>query len=145
VPPGGPELELRVAAGAHLQEAVLAAVVKVDAGDGLRVAAIEALGEPQNRRQRLDGPAPLARQVREAFVLRLRRGAAMIAGDQCDGLDFVRIEPAQIAVPDQVVRVLVVALVADMDADVVEKRRIFEPLALAIGQAMDRPRFIEER
>ena len=51
-----------------------------------------------------------------------------------------RLEAAQIAVLDQVVRVLVVTLVADVHADVVEQRRVFEPLALAIGQAVDAAR-----
>ena len=32
-----------------------------------------------------------------------------------------------------------------MDADVVKDRRVLEPLALAVGQAMNRPRLIEER
>ena len=39
----------------------------------------------------------------------------------------------------------VMPLVADMDADVVKDRRVLEPLALAVGQAMNRPRLIEER
>ena len=38
-----------------------------------------------------------------------------------------------------------VALVADVDADVVQERRILEPLALAIGQAVDAARLVEQR
>ena len=62
----------------------------------------------------------------------------MVAGDERDRFDFVRLEAAEIAVLDQVVRVLVVPLVADVHADVVEDRRVLEPFALAIGQAVDR-------
>ena len=40
---------------------------------------------------------------------------------------------------------LVVALVADVDADVVQQRRVFQPLALAIGQAVDGARLVEQR
>jgi len=36
------------------------------------------------------------------------------------------------------------ALVADVHADVVENRRVLEPLALAIGHPMDRARLVEE-
>ena len=47
---GGPEFQLRIAGGAQLQQVVVAAVVDLEAGNTLRVAAIEALGEPQHRR-----------------------------------------------------------------------------------------------
>jgi hypothetical protein len=35
--------------------------------------------------------------------------------------------------------------VADMDADVVQDRRVFEPFPFAIGQAVNRARLVEER
>ena len=60
MPPGRPELELRVAARSDLQQTVLAMIVQVEAGDGLRVAAIEALGQPENGRERPHDEAPLA-------------------------------------------------------------------------------------
>ena len=69
----------------------------------------------------------------------------MVAGDERDDLDLVGLEAAQIAVLDQVVRVLVVPLVADVDADVVQERRVLQPLALAIGQAVHAARLIEQR
>ena len=84
-------------------------------------------------------------QVAEAVVLPLRRRLAVIARDERDRLDLVRLEAAQIAVLDQVVRVLVVALVADVDADVVQERGVLEPFALAVGQAVDGARLIEQR
>src|SRR2546425_4259058 len=47
VPARRPELELRVARRPDLQQPIIAAIVKVEGGDGLRVAAIEALGQPE--------------------------------------------------------------------------------------------------
>src|SRR3954471_21978273 len=52
VPRGGPELQLRVAGRAQLQQIVVAAVVELEPVDRLRVAAVEAFGQPQNRGQR---------------------------------------------------------------------------------------------
>ena len=49
---GGPELQLRVARCSKLDEIFIAAIVHLDARDGLRVAAIERFGETQNRRKR---------------------------------------------------------------------------------------------
>ena len=75
----------------------------------------------------------------------LRRGLAMVAGDERDDLDLLGIEAAQTAVLDQVVRVLVVALVADVRADVVQERAELEPLALARAEAVRVARRVEER
>src|SRR5258705_3090228 len=47
-----PELQLRVTRRAQLQQVVVAAIVELQAGDGLRVAAIQTLREPQNRGKR---------------------------------------------------------------------------------------------
>jgi hypothetical protein len=44
-----PQFELGVAAGPNLQQVVVAAIVELDAADALRVAAVEALGEAENR------------------------------------------------------------------------------------------------
>src|SRR5437588_4230498 len=49
-----PDLELGVSARSQLQKNVVAAIVEVDAGDRLRVASIEALGEPEDRGKRAD-------------------------------------------------------------------------------------------
>jgi hypothetical protein len=68
----------------------------------------------------------------------------MVARHERDRLDFVRLESAQIAVLDEVVGVFVVALVTDVDADVVENRGVLQPVALAIGQAVNGARLIEQ-
>jgi hypothetical protein len=47
----------------------------------------------------------------------------MIAGDESDRFDFVRLEAAEVAVLHEIVGVLVVPLIADEHADVVEDGR----------------------
>src|SRR5262245_47918142 len=65
---GCPQFELRVARRPQLQEIVVAAIVQLDARDRLRVAAIEAFRQPQNRRERPDDDPRPSRQVAVCFV-----------------------------------------------------------------------------
>ena len=113
--------------------------------DRLRVAAIQVLGQAQNGPQRADDPPLLPSELAEAGVFALRRRLPVIPRHERDHVDLLRFEPAQIAVANQVVRVLMVILVADVDADVVQHRRVLEPFALAIGQAVDAAGLIEQR
>ena len=106
--------------------------------------AIEVLREPETRGEGPDRPSLSASEDGEAVMSPFRGCAAMVAGDERDGLDLVRLEAAKIAVLDQVVGVFVVPLVADVDADVVQQRRVFEPLPLAIGQSMRAARLFEQ-
>jgi hypothetical protein len=118
--------------------------VELEAGDGLRVTPIEALRQPQNRRQRAHGAPGATGQLREAIVLALRRRLTMIARDEGDRLDLVGFEAAEVAVLHEVIRVFVMALVADVDADVVEDRGVLEPFPLAVGQAVNRAGLVEQ-
>ena len=117
---GRPQLELGVARGSHLQQPVVAAVVQREGGDRLRVAAVEAFSEPENRGEHANRLAALPGEMAVAVVTALWRRAPMVPRQQGDDLDLLGIEAAEIAVLDQVVGVLVVTLVADMDADVVQ-------------------------
>src|SRR5581483_7006418 len=141
---GGPELELGVAGGPDLEQAVLAAVVELHGADGLLVAAVEALREPQNGCKRSNARAALAAKVAEGVVAPLRCGLTVVSRDERDRVDLLRLEAAQIAVANQVLRVFVVALVADVHADVVQDRGVLERLALTIGQPVNRARLIEQ-
>src|SRR2546426_566670 len=69
--------------------------------------------------------------MRKGFPMRRSKGAAWR-------------EAAQIAVLDEVVGVLVMPLVADREADVVQQRRVLEPLPFAIGERMHAARLIED-
>jgi hypothetical protein len=108
------------------------------------VTAVETFGQAQDRRQRANGPPALAAELAVAFVAVLWRGLAMIPGNQRNGFDLVWIEAAEIAVPDEVVRMLVMALVADVHADIVQQRGVLQPFTLAIGQAVHRARLFEQ-
>src|SRR5687767_9881902 len=113
---GGPELELGVARCAEFDKVFLAAVVQLDAGHRLRVAAIERLGEPQNRRQCADGAAPFRAQRTEIGVRFFWRRLAVIAGDERNRLSFCGLEAAKVAILDEVIRVLVMARITDVRA-----------------------------
>jgi len=77
-----------------LQQSVFAAVVKLEAGHGLRVAAIEAFREAQHRRQTADATPSLPLEVAVPFVAALRRSLSMIARNQRDVFDFLGVESA---------------------------------------------------
>ena len=109
------------------------------------MAAIQGLGQPEDGREGADGLAALPRQIAHPFMRPLRRRAAVIARDERNRLDHVGLETAQIAVLDQVVRMPVVTLVADVHADVVQERGVLQPLALAVGERVRAPRGIEQR
>ena len=142
---GCPELELRIARRPQLEQDVVAAIVQLDADDGLRMTAVEVFGEAHHRRQRPHDAAPLAFEIAEALVPPVRRRAAVVAGDQRDDFDLLGLEAAQVAIANQIVRVLVVPLVADVHADVVKQRPVPQPLALAVGEPVRAARAIEQR
>jgi hypothetical protein len=108
------------------------------------VAAIEAFGQPQDGRQRANGPSPFAAEVAVAFVPPAGCGPAVIPRDERHRFDLVGLEAAQIAVFDQVVRVLVMAVIRNVHADIMEQRCILEPFAAAVGERMNAARLIEE-
>src|SRR5688500_8754908 len=142
---GGPELQLGVARCSKFDEIFFTAIVQLHARDGLRMATIERLGEPQNRSQGAHRAAPLRTKRAEIGVRFLWRRLAVIPRHQRDDLRFRRLETPQMTVLDEVVRVLVMPRIADVRADVMQQRRELEPLALAIGEAMDAARLIEDR
>jgi hypothetical protein len=142
---GRPQLELGVPGAAQRDEDVLAAVVHLEPGDWLRVAAVEAFRDAQHRGEGLDRSPQGSGQLRVLLVRALRRAAAVVARDERDHLDLVGMKSAQVAVLNEVVGMLVMARVADVAADVVHQRGIFEPLALPIREAVHRARLVEER
>ncbi len=131
-----PELELGISGGPDLQQGIIAAIVEFHAGDGLRMAAIQVFGQPQNGSKLSDHLAPLPSEVAEAEVPPLGRAAAVIPGDQRNRFDLVGLEAAQIAVLDQIIRMPMMTLVADVDARVMQNRRIFQPLTFLVGHPM---------
>jgi hypothetical protein len=141
----GPQLEFRVSGGLHHQQRFVLVILQCEPRDDLRVAAVERLREPQHGSEGADDATPLLRQVGVSFVAAHRHRAPVVAGNQGNGLHVGRLEPSQVAIANEVVRVLVMPFVADVHADVVEQRRILEPLALAVGQRVNAARFVEQR
>jgi len=140
----GPHLELRIAVGAQPREIIVAAREQIDAGQRLRVAAIEPFGESHDRRHHAHRRTQRAAEVPEALVRLLRCCLTMVARDQGDDLDLQGIEAAQISILDQIVGMAVMPVVADVHTDVVEQGGVLEPLPLAIAQPVHAPRLIED-
>ena len=112
--------------------------------DDLGVAAVEPLGQSHARGQHLDDLAARGRQFRVAGVTFFGGRATVIPRHQRHQLDLLGIEAAQVAVLDEVVGVPVMLFVADVHADVVQQRRVLQPLTLAVRQAMQAACLIEQ-
>src|SRR5262245_8788426 len=134
---GGPQLEFRIARGSNLQQCIVATVMEFDASDGLRVAAIEILSQAKNRGELFHDFASFPSELAELVVATRRWRTPVVARDERNRFDLVRFEATQVAVLDQVIRMAVVAFVADVYAGIMQDRRIFEPFALLVGHAVD--------
>jgi hypothetical protein len=104
LPVGCPQLQLGVAGGSDLEQHVFAAVVKLDPGDRLRMAAIEVLGQAQDRGECAHDTTALPRQSAEGLVPPARHTTAMVLRHERYRFDLVRLESPQVAVPDEIVR-----------------------------------------
>jgi hypothetical protein len=142
---GGPEFELRIAGRSNLQQRVVASIVKFDARDRLGVAAIEIFRQAKNRGEPPHDLASLPPEQAEVRMPARGRRAPVISGHECDRFDLIRLEAAEIAVLDQVVRMTMMALITDVDASVVKNRRVLEPFALFVRHPVDGARSIEQR
>jgi hypothetical protein len=90
---GGPQLQLRLRRRPKFDEIFLAAIVQLDTGHDLRVAAIERLRKAKNRRQRPHRLARFRSQRGERLVRSFRRRFAVVARTERDHVDFFRLEP----------------------------------------------------
>jgi hypothetical protein len=142
---GRPELELRIALCPHSQQRIILPIVQLDVTDRLGMAAVEALGEAQDGGKRPHDPASFAGDFLQHRVPPLWRRAPVVPRDKGNRVDFVRLETTEVAVFDQVIRMLMVPFVADMDADVVQQRGVLEPLALVVGERVCAACELEQR
>jgi hypothetical protein len=94
--------------------------------------------------QHLHGASLRARERAELRVLPARTAPAVVARDVRDHLHLEGREAAQLAVLDEVVRVLVVVQVGDVVADVVQEGGVLEEGALGVPQAVPPGRAVEE-
>ena len=67
----------------------------------------------------------------------------MISRHQRNYFDLPWIEPAQISILDQVIGMPVMTVIADVHADVVEERRVFQPFTLLVAKSVHATRLIE--
>jgi hypothetical protein len=139
-----PDLEFGIAGGRQTNPQPAPAPAHRQVPHDLGVTAVEPFGRADHGAENPDRPPVGGREGCELRVRLLREGLAMVAGNERDPLHFVRFEPAQAPVTDEVVRVLVVAFVADVRADVVEQRAVLEPFPLPRPQTVSRTRRIEE-
>ena len=91
--------------------------------DLLEVVAVEGVGDAQDGGHLGDGDPAVAVEGRVFGVARAGSGAPVVARDQGDERHVLAGQPEQVAVLDEVHRVLVVAPVADEAADLVKQRR----------------------
>lgn len=144
MPMGRPEFQFRVAGGAETNDVVVPSRDDVDAVDDLPVAAIQPLRKPRDRAERANDAAVGSFQQGIPLVRLLRGSLAVVPRDERDKLHLDGLEPAQAAVLDQVVRMPVVPVIADVIADVVQQRAVLEPLAFTVPQTMHPPGLIED-
>ena len=104
-----------------------------------RLSATRSIAESQRTALR-----PARGSVREAVMALSRRAPSVVPRDERDHLDLVRLEPAELAVLHEIVRVPVMALVADVLAGVVEDAGEVEPLAGAVVEPVHRARRVED-
>jgi hypothetical protein len=109
------------------------------------VAAVEALSQSEDGGKGAHRSPATAAENGVLVVTTVRRRPPVIPRQKGDGINLVGLEATQVAVLDQVIRVFVVTLVRDVDADVMEKGGVFQPLALAIGERVNAARLFEQR
>ena len=142
----GPALDRGGAVGLHRQADRAVVGVHVRLADALVAASLEVLGEAQEDRHAVQ--ALVVAVVRQGLeLLEVRHALAVIAGRLRDERDLARREPRQAGVEDEVARVLVVVVVVDRHADVVQHARAPQELALpaVAGVQAGRGELVEER
>ncbi len=95
------------------------------------MSAVEAVGDAEDCRQPFDAAAEGAVEPPVILMRFLGCGAPVVAGHGGDGDLLLGGHSEQVGVEDQVVRVLVVLVVVDVVADVVEQRGVGQHLPVA--------------
>ncbi len=108
------------------------------------MSSVESIRHPKQRCQPDHSLALLRRKRREVAVLLLRLRSPVVAGDVRHYHLLVRRHAEQLGVGDEVVRVLVMALVANVVADIVEQRRVGQRLPVFRGASDARLERIEQ-
>ena len=117
----------------------------LDVRDGVVMAAVEPLRQPQERRARLDLAPGIGRKGHSSRLAGLGHPLAMVMKrDLPDRLQLVPAEAVELRVDDQVVGMAVVLLVLDQVPDVVEERGRLQPAPGLDPKPQASPELIEE-
>src|SRR5215213_11586780 len=119
---GGPDFLVAGACAREPDADFAARAFDVEAADVAVVAAVERVGHAEDAAELPDGLAVLLGERGVILVPLLRERAAVVAGHVGDDLALGLGEARQLGVLDEVERVLVVRLVRDVVADVVQER-----------------------
>lgn len=133
MPGGGPELQIRVPGGLEPEGQPFVRPLGAQTADNLGMAAVQAFHQADDAAEQFNRPALSAAKGAKRLVRSPWGRLAVIPRHERDDLHFLGVEPAEAPVPNEVVRVFVMALVTDVGADVVEQRAVLEPLALAFA------------
>jgi hypothetical protein len=128
----------------QLEPQVIAAVDHGGRLDDLEVVGVQAVSQPQQRRQAPDKRSVV---VIEGHVLGMAvgwQGLAVVAGDVGDQVAFSGAEAVQVGVADQIQRVLVVGRLGYGVADVMEQAGHLQQPALGRAEPMERARLVEQ-
>ena len=127
---GAPEIELGVSLGPDTEADGVIADGGFELGDVAEVTTVEAVGDAEDAGELPDEGAAGGFEGDEVGVVFLGEAFAMVAGDVGDDVEFIGGEAFEIAVLDEVARMLVMAAVADVPTDIVEHGGMFEEFAL---------------
>jgi hypothetical protein len=128
----------------QLEPQVIAAVDHGGRLDDLEVVGVQAVSQPQQRRQAPDKRSVV---VIEGHVLGMAvgwQGLAVVAGDVGDQVAFSGAEAVQVGVADQIQRVLVVGRLGYGVADVMEQAGHLQQPALGRAEPMERACLVEQ-
>src|SRR5262249_43652978 len=129
-PPGGPQLELGILAGRLRDDREAPGRERdVEGADDAEVCPVEGVRDPEDRGQAPHGARQRAGEGAQLGVRELRYLLAMAADGLRHRLHLEAREAEELRVADETAGVVLMALVIDRVADVVEERRVLEQLA----------------
>ena len=106
--------------------------------------AVERVGDAEDGREAADLAARLLVEIAVVGVARVGRALAVVARDVGDDRPLVRRDAHDVGVLDQVVAVLVVPVVVDVVADVVQHRGGAQEQAVALAEGVHELQIVEE-
>ena len=132
---------MAVAGGGQFEPDCLAVGVQnAGIGDRLQMAAVEALGDSEERAEHSDDVAGGLVELGELGMLGPRERLVMKQRGRRDDGEFGLVEPQQIGVADEVVRMVAMVGVRDESPHIVQQAGVFEQFALPVAQGVQ-PRF----